>query len=395
MNLLGNAVKFTPDGGQVGIEVKGLPGSRQVDICVWDTGIGIKEEDLPRLFKPFVQLDSKLSRQYSGTGLGLSLVKRMAELQGGQIRVESVFGSGSRFTLSLPWVVDDTQPLKYARRVTDKLQRALTFDQNEESAARLSALLKLVGLKNQVLVTATNALEQVTHFWPDVIFIGEHLPEGAGLNLLQSLKADLRTNAIPVVLIIRPDQKQNVERLGANGALMEPFAQSELHIELQRIAFNAESERPLLVAGRLGSGRVPEPVQELEHGPLVLVVDDNQIILDLISDFLRGQGFRVSAVNSGQALLGRLEVIRPDILLVDVQMPGMSGFDLIRAIRAHVSEWVAQLPVIALTSMAVNGDRERCLDAGANEYLAKPLQLQELLIYVQALTRAQGASAGD
>lgn len=395
VNLLGNAVKFTPDGGQVGIEVKGLPGSRQVDICVWDTGIGIKEEDLPRLFKPFVQLDSKLSRQYSGTGLGLSLVKRMAELQGGQIRVESVFGSGSRFTLSLPWVVDDTQPLKYARRVTDKLQRALTFDQNEESAARLSALLKLVGLKNQVLVTATNALEQVTHFWPDVIFIGEHLPEGAGLNLLQSLKADLRTNAIPVVLIIRPDQKQNVERLGANGALMEPFAQSELHIELQRIAFNAESERPLLVAGRLGSGRVPEPVQELEHGPLVLVVDDNQIILDLISDFLRGQGFRVSAVNSGQALLGRLEVIRPDILLVDVQMPGMSGFDLIRAIRAHVSEWVAQLPVIALTSMTMSGDRERCLDAGANQYLTKPLQLQELLIYVQALTRAQGASAGD
>jgi signal transduction histidine kinase len=104
LNLLDNAVKFTPQGGSFGIEVLGDASEKQVRIIVWDTGIGIKEEDIPRLFQPFVQLDARLARQYNGTGLGLALVRRLTELHGGSIAVESTFGSGSRFTVTLPWL---------------------------------------------------------------------------------------------------------------------------------------------------------------------------------------------------------------------------------------------------------------------------------------------------
>ena len=236
INLLGNAVKFTPDGGQVGIEVEGLAGQKQVRISVWDTGIGIKPEDLERLFMPFVQLDSKLSRQYSGTGLGLSLVKRMAELQGGQVEVESVYGSGSRFSILLPWVVDATQPLMYTRRVSDRMQSALCFDLQAESAQRLTSMLNLIGVKPQLLTNFENGVDLAVQFWPDVIFINDCRPGVDGFKLLRLLKTDLRTHTIPVVLISRIENRKAASLSRADGLLMEPFAQDELYAELQQVA---------------------------------------------------------------------------------------------------------------------------------------------------------------
>ena len=365
VNLLGNAIKFTPDGGSLGIDVKGLVSSQQVSISVWDTGIGMRAEDLPRLFKPFVQLDGSLSRQYTGTGLGLSLVKRMTEMQGGQILVESSPGSGSRFTILLPWVMDMTQPLKFTRRVSDRLQRALTIEHEEGNAARLTALLKLNGLKSEVLLATHGAFELVAETWPDVIFIRENLPDKAELDLLAELKTDPRTHAIPIILISRAEKYAQISQLGVDGLLMEPFAQAELHAELQKIAFGARHAELEPVSG-------PPVVRR------VLLADDNQITVDMISDFLQAHSFQVSAVNSGSDLLERLNEFQPDVLLVDIQMPGMDGFEVIKAIRSHVSRRVADLPVIAITALAMSGDRERCLAAGANEYLSKPLQLQEL-----------------
>jgi PAS domain S-box-containing protein len=243
VNLLGNASKFTPEGGSLGIEVKGLAATKQVSITVWDTGIGIRAEDLPRLFQPFVQLDSSLSRQYAGTGLGLSLVKRMAEMQGGQILVESDFGSGSRFTILLPWVVDAAQPPQFARRLTDRVQNVLTIEQSGENAARLTGLLKLIGLKNQIMLAAKGALELAAQSRPDVILVREQLADRPGLELLAELKADPRTQDIPVILISGAGNSEQARAAGANAVLLEPFAQPELHAELQRAVFTNETTR--------------------------------------------------------------------------------------------------------------------------------------------------------
>jgi len=250
VNLLGNAIKFTQDGGRLGIDVFGDEQKHELMISVWDEGIGIEAQDLPRLFQPFIQLDTSLSRQHSGTGLGLSLVQRLAELHRGRVEVQSAPGKGSRFTIYMPWVS-----------------------------------------------------------------VGE-------------------------------------QRVGG---------EKPAHARVQRVEQTSES------------------------GPLVLIADDNQLVLDLMSDFLLSRNFRVNASSSGKQFLEQLELVEADVILMDIQMPGIDGIEVIRRLRAHPSARTAVLPVIAVTALAMAGDRERCLEAGANAYLSKPVELQELLDTIEQL----------
>jgi PAS domain S-box-containing protein len=246
VNLLGNAVKFTPEGGSLGIQVVGNQEEQQVSITVWDKGIGIRKEDLPRLFQPFVQLDSGLSRQYGGTGLGLALVQRLAQMHSGLVKVESSPGLGSRFTILLPW---------------------------------------------ETLKAATS-----------------------------------------------------------------PAAQAVM-----------------------AQMKVPAYLPTEKSGPRVLIADDNATILEVMCDFLTSRNFQTTGVESGEELLQRISEIDPDILLVDIQMPGMDGLEVIRRVRAYPDPRIAALPVLAVTALAMAGDRERCLQAGANEYISKPVRLEELI----------------
>jgi PAS domain S-box-containing protein len=245
VNLLSNAIKFTAEGGSLGLEVDATQDDSLVRISVWDTGIGIKPEDLKRLFQPFVQLDSSLSRQYSGTGLGLSLVKRMAELHNGELEVQSTPGQGSRFTLILPRLPDDAT---------------------------------------------------------------------------------------------------------------RPYS-------------NAESLPDAKTKSRLAGFTPP---------PLVMVVDDNEVNVDTITGYLEAQQFHLAVARNGQEFLKQVETVRPSIVLMDIQMPGMDGLEVIRRLRAHPDAAIAGLPVIAITALAMPGDQERCLAAGANAYMSKPIVLREL-----------------
>lgn len=248
VNLLSNAVKFTPEGGELGLEVWANEAERAVKIIVWDKGIGIKPEDLQKLFKPFTQLDSSLSREYSGTGLGLSLVKRLTEMHNGGIEVASVFGEGSCFTVTLPWSPNNTTPIP---------------------------------------------------------------PRG----------------------IVRGTQ-------------------------------------PLVMPDR-------------SHSPTVLIADDNEIVLQMIADFLESQRYYVIKARNGFELLDLAAEFHPKVILVDIQMPDMDGLEAIRRIRTHTDSFVAAAYVIVITAMAMNGDRERSLQAGANEYLSKPVRLKELAAILQ------------
>jgi len=250
VNLLSNAIKFTPEGGQVGLEVRGHDEQQLVQFIVWDTGIGIPQEDMARLFQPFVQLDSKLSRQYTGTGLGLSLVSRMTEMHGGGVSVESEVGQGSRFTISFPW---------------------------SESAE-----------------TGPPAIEA------------------------------------------RP---------------MAP-------------------DRPAALDHKLG----------IEQ-PLILLADDNEDNINLILDYLQAHRYHIVVARNGQEAIDRAQEERPDLILMDIQMPGMDGLEATRHLRADSS--LTTVPIIAVTALAMPGDRERCLAAGANEYLSKPVNLRRLVQIIE------------
>lgn len=245
VNLLSNAVKFTPDGGRIGLEVAADPQQAILQFTVWDTGIGIAEQNLPRLFQPFTQLDASLAREYNGTGLGLALVRTMAEMHDGSVAVQSKLGEGSRFTVSLPW------------RQPDELSHASDRD----------------------------------------------LP------------------AVPPV----PNRD--------------------------------------LVPGRK---------------PLILLTDDNNTILEVYSSYLEASGCEVVTAYRGSDAVRIAEDRHPALILMDIQMPGMDGLATIRHLRASRDPEVAAIPIVAVTALAMQGDRERCLEAGANAYLSKPVSLVQL-----------------
>jgi PAS domain S-box-containing protein len=264
VNLLGNAVKFTPEGGKVGLEVVGDAERQVLDLTVWDTGIGIRQEDRARLFQPFVQVDAGLSRQYSGTGLGLALVQQLTEMHGGSVKVESEVGKGSRFTVSLPW----REPREGAKRESNK---------------------------------AT--------------------------------------------------QKEDVS--APPGSLV------------------SSSSRPVKV----------------------LVAEDNEEGLYTLTEYLLARGYRVIEARNGMEAIEQAGTERPAVIVMDIQMPGMDGLEAIRRIRADADLWTT--PIIALTALAMPGDRERCLEAGANEYLSKPVSMKELVTAIETQVQRTGDPTAD
>ncbi len=250
VNLLGNAVKFTPERGVIGLEVT-QPEPETMRFTVWDTGIGIPSHKLHELFEPFVQLDSSLSRQYSGTGLGLALVRRLAELHGGRVTVESELGKGSRFSFTIP------------------------------------------------------------------------------------------IHPMPQALPPKP----------------EPQAQEPGPPEVDKL--------PALT---------------------ILLVEDNEINRLVTRDYLINKGHKVITALNGFEALEQARIYRPQMILMDIQMPDMDGLEAIARLRAMPA--FVTVPIIALTALAMPGDRERCLEAGANEYLTKPLSLKLLTQRIEELRSA-------
>ena len=246
VNLLSNAVKFTPAGGKLGLKVRGDLHEKRMIFTVWDRGIGISEKDQTRLFQPFVQLDSSLSREAPGTGLGLALVAQMVRLHGGSVSVESRVDEGSRFTVALPW------------------ELALATD------------------------------------------------------------AELRMKSTGKFRAVRPEAKDR---------------------------------------------------------PIILLIEDTKEATAMVTDYLQMVGYQVLAAREALTGMDLAKRIRPDLILMDIQLPGMDGLEATRRLRADPE--FRTLPIIALTALAMPGDRERCLAAGATDYVTKPLSLKKLAAMIE------------
>lgn len=367
VNLLSNAIKFSPEGGRLGLEITANDDEKIIRFCVWDEGIGIQPEEIGKLFKPFIQLDSSLARQYAGTGLGLSLVQRMTELHHGSIQVESTPGQGSRFTILLPWYKDVTQPLpNLIGRDPGSLKKILTIEDNDLDVEHVTRFLQQLGLENIVHPTLRGALEKAAFLHPSVILLDLTLPDGSGFDLLAKLKADERTRNIPVIIVSVEERRAEAQKLGASGYLVKPLTSPELHIELAKAATFTHFSDPNLAT------LTPD------SAPLILIADDNEMIIEILTGFLEARGYQVASVRSGFELLERAPELHPALLLMDIQMPGLDGFETLRRLRAHSDPGLASAPIIAITALAMSGDREKCLQAGANEYLSKPIVLTKL-----------------
>jgi PAS domain S-box-containing protein len=385
VNLLSNAVKFTPEGGSIGLEVTGDVKQELIIFSVWDTGIGIPEEQIPMLFQPFVQLDSRLSRKHSGTGLGLALAKRLVEIHNGRIFVESKVGRGSRFTFSLPWpqkdeVCETTVEQESRRPEMPAIHRALVVEDRSSAADQISRYLSELGAESFIHTHGEGAVDKAVDLQPDVIILDILLPDISGWDVLVQLKETPSTKDIPVFVISVVDDRPRGMRLGANEYLVKPISQRQFHLSLANILPSKVENSRVLLVGDGGESRTRQP--------LILLAEDNEVSTKSVSDYLTASGCRVIVAGDGGEAIRLIKEKQPDLVLMDIQMPDMDGLEAIRCIRSDPD--TADISVIALTALAMLGDREKCLEAGADDYISKPVSMRRLVEVIKTQLTQRG-----
>ena len=376
VNLLSNAVKFTPEGGSAGLDVDVSEAEGSVTFAVWDSGVGIRAEDLPKLFRPFVQLDSSLARQHTGSGLGLALVRALVDLHGGSVVAESEHGEGSRFTVRLP-LRRRTEPTP-----ANGLPRALIVEDSAPVAAQLSRYLREMGVEVLVHGHAAGVVERAAEEQPSIILLDILLPAEMGWRVLADLRADVRTSHIPVIVVSVLDRREQALSLGAMEHLHKPVDRERVQAAVARVTGGRKALRPALIAT---TDPTEQPPQSGAPAPRILLAEDDEVNVRAVIDFLRAKGYEVYVARDGHEAVQLGRELRPDAILMDIQMPGMDGLTAIRTLRADPSAEAQRVPIIALTALAMTGDRQRCIDAGADEYLAKPVSLRQLAAMLQGV----------
>ena len=383
VNLLSNAVKFTHKGGRVSLAVNVDSEAGVIRFVVEDTGIGMDAEGMARLFQPFVQLDSRLSRQHEGTGLGLALVHRLTELHGGSVAVASELGKGSRFTIALPYT--PPAPLEAPRLPTTApltgeraMHSAVVIEDVETAGEQLVRYLKELHIHAVIHPQGEGALDQVAKLHPDVIFLDLQMPGQSGWEVLRQLKADPHLHSIPVIIVSVVDERTKGLAAGAAEYLVKPISREAIRRVLGVVGAGLETAYEAMI---IAVPLTPPPVNGR-----ILLVEDNEINISAIGSYLRDRGYHVVEARNGREALARVDEARPDVILMDIQMPEMDGLEATRQLRAQPT--YAALPIIVMTALAMPDDRERCMAAGASEYLTKPVSLKGLVATIQHMLKA-------
>lgn len=371
VNLLGNAVKFTDPGGSIGLDVVGDANRGVMYLTVWDTGIGIQRENMQNLFQAFVQLDNTLRRQYEGTGLGLALAYRMAELHGGGILVESQEGVGSRFSVTLPWEWEDG-----GAAAGQSAAGLVAFSDQAIPLRLVGKYLEKLGLKTVLHPRGEGILERIIQSRPDAVILLLESADQIDVALIRELKTSARGERIPMLVIAEGEPCQKLTEAGVELCLRAPVAPDELRQALRKLS-------PPGTDSLLHKALLVMPGAVKPHAGLVLLAEDNEMTLTSFSDYLQAKGFRVAEARSGNEAVERARELHPDLVLMDIQMPGMDGLEATRRIRAEKA--LAGTIIIAMTALAMPDDRQRCLDAGADDYISKPLSMKQLLAKIETL----------
>ncbi len=396
INYANNAVKFT-ESGEILVRVRALSQTAErlrVRFEVEDTGIGLSAEQQAKLFQSFQQADSSTTRKYGGTGLGLAISRKLAELMGGEVGVNSTLGQGSTFWFSAELGIGSEQPARTLLPEPDlRGRRVLVVDDNPHArliqAEMLRSMSFVVSEADSGQAGLDLATEAVAAGQPYAIaFVDWKMPGMNGLDACRQL-AKLTPAPKPVIVTAygREEVFREAERIGIQLILVKPVSPSLL--------FDAAIRA---LGGEAAEHDAPRRAASIGHtdlssirGARVLLVDDNDLNQQVGRDLLEGAGLQVSIAEDGQQALDQLAEAEFDLVLMDMQMPVMDGLTATRLIRAE-SRWAA-LPVLAMTANAMSSDRERCLAAGMNDHLAKPIDPDELFKLLLAWIPARAAPA--
>ena len=357
MNLLGNAIKFTPKGGSIELGAH-LAGGR-VRVEVRDNGPGIPPAEQQRIFEAFYRLHES-GKKTEGTGLGLAITHRLVELHGGELTLDSEVGKGSCFYFSLPVAVAIQDALPHppppaGTRV--RLPRVLVIEDDRAAAQLIQTQLMSAGYESLVCQEPQNALELAVQFQPGAITLDIVMKPKNGWEVLSQLKRDPRTSHIPLIVVSMVDQPGMGTLLGADEYLVKPVDKATLLAALQRRA----SIRP--------SSKRKRPI---------LVVEDDTATREFIVEMLSAQGYAVATASDGAQARAQVAANKPELVILDLVLPGASGFELLGEWRA--SPRTADLPVFILTSKDLTPEEQRFLRANAESLLRKQEPWQEALI---------------
>ena len=408
-NLVGNAVKFT-ESGHVLIEVTGerVGGDTQLRVGVTDTGIGIPADKLKLVFEKFSQVDGSSTRRHEGTGLGLAITSRLVDLMGGTIGVESSEGEGSTFwfTVTLPNAAN--QEIRAITPIDVTGARILIIDDNAVNRAILTEQMTSWTFDSCAAEDGTEGLrvlEAAASFGVgvDCVVLDYQMPGMTGADVARAIRSTPAIAQTPIVMLTSVDQSlTNVayRDLGIDAQLIKP-ARSSLLLEtlvstIQRLRSGTRGEGRVITQARLvRHDRVSEPVTSIpaafseqrpaggQHRLDILVAEDNEVNQLVFTQILGETGLSFQLVNNGKRAVEAHAEMNPRMILMDVSMPEMNGLQATGAIREREQETGEHVPIIGVTAHALKGDRERCLEAGMDDYLPKPISPKALLEKVQ------------
>ena len=394
VNLVGNAIKFT-ERGEIVVRVEAQSTSlseAELHFSIVDTGIGIAEEKLDQVFEAFVQADSSTTRKYGGTGLGLAISTQLVELMHGRIWVESRLGEGSRFHFTARFGL---QPAQAAPPEAGNLRglRVLVVDDSATNRRILQEMLRKWRMRPAIASSGSAALASLKKGARSrkpfaLVLLDGQMPEMDGFEVARRIHVEPAFSDVKVIMLTSAGQFEAVCQTtpGVAACLTKPARQSELLDAIINV-----------VSGPVGTkSRAAPParrrIAKTRRSLRILVAEDNRVNQELVFELLRQRGHTATVAADGAKALKALNRERFDAVLMDVQMPNLSGLEATRAIRHAERSTGRHVPIVAMTAHAMKGDRERCLEAGMDGYVAKPIQAAELFAAVEGVASPSNAS---
>jgi two-component system sensor histidine kinase/response regulator len=381
LNLVGNAIKFTARGEvEVRVGVEGREeGGVKLRVSVRDTGIGISPEAQARLFQPFEQADTSTTRVYGGTGLGLAISRRIVNLMGGDVSVESTPRQGSvfSFTAMLGTARGTGEPSAVASMEDLRGLPVLVIDDNSTSRRIIRAMVQRWGMLAAEAGSGMEGLillEEASQSGRPyrLILLDERMPGMDGIEVIERIRANVRLAGATIMMLTSDDQSSSAARcrkMGVEAYLIKPIKPPDLLATIRKLLGRAEAETS--APARIDA---PQCLRRLS----VLIAEDNNVNQRLAVVMMQKLGHYTTVVTNGADAVAKWKEGQFDLILMDVQMPELDGYEATRRIRSHEISTGTRIPIIAMTAHAMSGDRERCLEEGMDDYVSKPVRREAL-----------------